>query len=439
MNASAPTRSSLTITREDHDREVIVQGWVQDVRNLGGISFVILRDKHGVLQIAVPKKKVPLEIFEVLTAIPRESVVRISGVVKESKQAKMGFEIVPTSVEVLSRAASPLPLGVVDKVGVEVETRFNNRFMDLRKAETRAVFEIKSLVLDLINDYLRNEGFVEVFTPKIVASGAEGGASLFEIKYFDRAAYLAQSPQLYKQMLMSTGLDRVYEIGPAFRAEPSDTIRHVSEFISFDGEMAFISSQRDVMDTIERCMLSVVKGVMERGSKHLEALGTTVTLPRSPFPVLTYSNAVEILISEGRPIEEGEDLGTEDEKALGEVMRSKGHDMYWILEYPEASKPFYIMEKDGTPFSHSFDLDYMGQEIASGGQREHRYDMLVSRMKKKGLDVSSFKFYLDAFMYGMPPHGGWGLGLERLVQKMLGLPNVREAILFPRDRNRLTP
>jgi len=439
MNASAPTRSSLTITREDHDREVIVQGWVQDVRNLGGISFVILRDKHGVLQIAVPKKKVPLEIFEVLTAIPRESVVRISGVVKESKQAKMGFEIVPTSVEVLSRAASPLPLGVVDKVGVEVETRFNNRFMDLRKAETRAVFEIKSLVLDLINDYLRNEGFVEVFTPKIVASGAEGGASLFEIKYFDRAAYLAQSPQLYKQMLMSTGLDRVYEIGPAFRAEPSDTIRHVSEFISFDGEMAFISSQRDVMDTIEGCMLSVVKGVMERGSKHLEALGTTVTLPRSPFPVLTYSNAVEILISEGRPIEEGEDLGTEDEKALGEVMRSKGHDMYWILEYPEASKPFYIMEKDGTPFSHSFDLDYMGQEIASGGQREHRYDMLVSRMEKKGLDVSSFKFYLDAFMYGMPPHGGWGLGLERLVQKMLGLPNVREAILFPRDRNRLTP
>jgi aspartyl-tRNA synthetase len=439
MNSSVPTRSSLTITEEDYDREVAVQGWVQDVRNLGGISFVILRDKHGVLQIAVPKKKVPPEIFDELTSVSRESVVRISGIVKESNQAKMGFEIVPTSVEVLSRAASPLPLGVVDKVGVEIETRYNNRFMDLRKADVRAVFEIKSMVLDLIDEYLRNEGFVEVFTPKIVASGAEGGASLFEIKYFDKIAYLAQSPQLYKQMLMSTGLDRVYEIGPAFRAEPSDTIRHVSEFISYDGEMAFVSSQRDVMDTIEGCMLHIIKGIMERGSKHLEVLGTAVTLPRSPFPVLTYSNAVEKLISEGRPMKEGEDLGTEDEKALGEFMRSKGYDMYWIVEYPEASKPFYIMEKDGTPFSHSFDLDYLGQEIASGGQREHRYDMLISRMEKKGLDVSSFKFYLDAFMYGMPPHGGWGLGLERLVQKMLGLPNVREAILFPRDRNRLTP
>jgi aspartyl-tRNA synthetase len=439
MNSSVPTRSSLTITEEDYDQEVAVQGWVQDVRNLGGISFVILRDKHGVLQIAVPKKKVPPEIFDELTSVSRESVVRISGIVKESNQAKMGFEIVPTSVEVLSRAASPLPLGVVDKVGVEIETRYNNRFMDLRKADARAVFEIKSMVLDLIDEYLRNEGFVEVFTPKIVASGAEGGASLFEIKYFDKIAYLAQSPQLYKQMLMSTGLDRVYEIGPAFRAEPSDTIRHVSEFISYDGEMAFVSSQRDVMDTIEGCMLHIIKGIMEKGSKHLEVLGTAVTLPRSPFPVLTYSNAVEKLISEGRPMKEGEDLGTEDEKALGEFMRSKGYDMYWIIEYPEASKPFYIMEKDGTPFSHSFDLDYLGQEIASGGQREHRYDMLISRMEKKGLDVSSFKFYLDAFMYGMPPHGGWGLGLERLVQKMLGLPNVREAILFPRDRNRLTP
>jgi aspartyl-tRNA synthetase len=439
MNSSVPTRNSLTITEEDYDQEVAVQGWVQDVRNLGGISFVILRDKHGVLQIAVPKKKVPPEIFDELTSVSRESVVRISGIVKESNQAKMGFEIVPTSVEVLSRAASPLPLGVVDKVGVEIETRYNNRFMDLRKADARAVFEIKSMVLDLIDEYLRNEGFVEVFTPKIVASGAEGGASLFEIKYFDKIAYLAQSPQLYKQMLMSTGLDRVYEIGPAFRAEPSDTIRHVSEFISYDGEMAFVSSQRDVMDTIEGCMLHIIKGIMEKGSKHLEVLGTAVTLPRSPFPVLTYSNAVEKLISEGRPMKEGEDLGTEDEKALGEFMISKGYDIYWIVEYPEASKPFYIMEKDGTPFSHSFDLDYLGQEIASGGQREHRYDMLISRMEKKGLDVSSFKFYLDAFMYGMPPHGGWGLGLERLVQKMLGLPNVREAILFPRDRNRLTP
>ncbi len=439
MSENIPMRNSLTVTKEDYEREVTVQGWVQDVRNLGGISFVILRDHHGVLQIAVPKKKVPAEVFEILTSIPRESVVGISGIVKESKQAKMGFEILPNAVEVLSRAASPLPLGVVDKVGVEVETRFNNRFMDLRKSEVRAIFEVKSLVLDLIGRYLGEKGFVEVFTPKIVASGAEGGASLFEVKYFDKSAYLAQSPQLYKQILMSTGLDRVYEIGPAFRAEPSDTVRHVSEFISFDGEMAFISSQWDVMNVIEGCVLHAIKGVLQNGTKQLETLGIHIDVPKTPFPILTYSSVIELLSSEGRQISEGEDLGTEDERTLGEIMKSKGYDMYWIVEYPEGSKPFYIMEKEGTLFSHSFDLDYLGQEIASGGQREHRYDLLVRRMEKKGLDISSFKFYLDAFAYGMPPHGGWGLGVERFVQKMLGLPNIREAILFPRDRNRLTP
>ncbi len=439
MSERPPVRNSGTVSKDDFGREVTVKGWVQDVRNLGGISFVILRDRFGIIQIAMPKKKTPPEVFDILTNLPRESVVAVEGTAKESTQAKMGYEVVPNAVEVLSRAASPLPLGVADKVGVEIETRYNNRYLDLRKPEIRAVFEIKSLALDLIDAFLKEKDFIEVFTPKIVASGAEGGATLFPVKYFDKEAYLAQSPQLYKQILMSTGLDQVYEIAPAFRAEPSDTIRHVSEFISFDGEMAFIESQRDVLDLIEGCMQAMIEGVIDRGQKSLELVGAQVNLPRVPYPVLTYSDAVGILASEGMEIQEGEDLGTEGEKLLGEVMSSRGNEMYWIIEYPEASKPFYIMEKDGTPFSHSFDLDYNGQEIASGGQREHRHGRLVERMRKKGLDPSSFEFYLNAFAYGMPPHGGWGLGLERLIQKMLGLANIREAILFPRDRNRLTP
>lgn len=439
MTDVPPVRSSSAIASEDFDREVVVQGWVQDVRNLGGISFLILRDHAGLVQIAAPKKKVPQEVYDIIVSLPRESVVRIRGVAKRSNQAKLGFEVVPTAIEVLSRAASPLPLGVVDKVGAETETRFNNRFMDLRKPETRAVFEIKSAILQMIDEYLESQGFTEVFTPKIVASGAEGGASLFEIRYFDRKAYLAQSPQLYKQILMSTGLDKVYEVAPAFRAEPSDTIRHVSEFISFDGEMAFISSQRDVMDVVEGCTKAVVEGVAGCCARQLEAIGLEVSVPRSPYPVLTYSEAVDILISEGMTVAEGEDIGTEGEKALGEVMRSRGFEIYWIIEYPEESKPFYIMEKEGTPYSHSFDLDYRGQEIASGGQREHRYDALLARMEKKALDASTFRFYLEAFRYGMPPHGGWGLGVERFVQALLGLQNIREAILFPRDRNRLAP
>lgn len=432
-------RTSKTLTPADADAEVVVQGWAQDVRNLGGISFLQLRDRYGIIQITAPRKKTAPEIMEVMASLPRESVVRVIGTAKASAQAKSGVEVLPTRMEVISAAAAPLPMGVIDKVNVEPDTRFNHRFMDLRKPELRAVFEIKSTVLNLIDRYLVDNGFVEVFTPKLVASGAEGGATLFELRYFDKCAYLAQSPQLYKQMLMSTGMDRVFEIGPAFRAEPSDTVRHVSEFISFDGEMAFIESQRDVQKMIEGCTQSVIKGVIEQCDHQLKVLGADVELPKAPYPIIPYEEAVEMVKAEGMKIALGDDLGTEGEKLLGDIMSRQGNDMYWIEEYPEEAKPFYIMEKDGTPYSYSFDLDYKGQEISSGGQREHRYDRLVARMEKKGLDPDSFTFYLEAFKFGMPPHGGWGLGVERFIQKMLDLPNIREAILFPRDRIRLIP
>jgi len=436
---SAVIRYSKSIGAEDFEKEITIEGWVQEVRALGGITFVIVRDRYGVVQVAVPKKKVPPELFSAMTSLSRESVARITGVVKRSEQAKAGFELVPILMDVTSPAQSPLPMGVVDKVSVEPETRFDQRFMDLRKPDVRAVFEIKSVALRLIDEYLIKNGFVEVFTPKIVASGAEGGATLFSIDYFGKKAYLAQSPQLYKQMLMSTGLDRVFEIGPAFRAEPSDTIRHVSEFISFDAEMSHISSMRDVLDVLEGCVQHTVEGVARQATEHLTKLGTQVRVPKTPYPVITYADAVERVQGQGMDLNIGDDLGTEGEKALGQIMAAEGYDIYWIVEYPEEAKPFYIMEKDGTPYSYSFDLDYCGQEIASGGQREHRYDRLVQRFVKKGLDPEAFKFYTNAFAYGMPPHGGWGLGVERLVQKMLGLPNIRETILFPRDRNRLIP
>jgi aspartyl-tRNA synthetase len=213
----------------------------------------------------------------------------------------------------------------------------------------------------------------------------------------------------------------------------------VSEFVSFDGELAFIDSMADVLDVVERCTQSVIRGVADKAGPQLEVLNASVSVPKAPYPVIEYRDAVEMVQATGMRLELGDDLGTEGEKALGAVMKEKGNDMYWIVEYPEEAKPFYIMEKDGTPYSFSFDLDYKGQEISSGGQREHRYDRLVARMQKKGLDPQAFNFYLDAFKFGMPPHGGWGLGIERLVQKMLDLPNIRETILFPRDRVRLVP
>ncbi|MCL2786709.1 MAG: aspartate--tRNA(Asn) ligase [Methanomassiliicoccaceae archaeon] len=422
-----------------NDTSVTMEGWVQDIRNLGGISFVILRDRFGTVQITLPKKKIDPELFEGLTSLSRESVVSVTGEVKASDQTELGLEIIPSSFIVHSNAAVPLPMGVIDRVNTEMDTRLNNRFMDLRKPEIRAIFELKSLMLDLLDEAMRENGFTQVSTPKLSESGAEGGATLFKVDYFGRPAYLAQSPQLYKQMLMSTGLDRVYEIGPAFRAEHSNTNRHVTEFISFDGEMSWISSQSDVMAMIERIMDHILKGLKERGEDQLKVLGKDVNVPAAPYPVLTYSECIKMLIATGMDIKDGDDLGTEGEKMIGDIMAEKGHELYWIAEYPEQEKPFYIMEKDGTKFSYSFDLDYKGQEISSGGQREHRYEKLVERMRKKGLDPESFDFYLNAFKYGMPPHGGWGIGIERLLVKMLDLPNVREAILFPRDMSRLSP
>lgn len=421
------------------DGTVSVGGWVQDIRNLGGISFITMRDKCGTYQVTMPKKKIDPELFGMLTTLSRESVLRIEGEVKESNQTATGWEIIPSAAEVISPAAVPLPLGVVDKVNVEMDTRLNHRFMDLRKPEVRAIFELKAIMVELIEEAVRTNGFEQVYTPKISAAGAEGGAELFRVQYFDRPAYLAQSPQLYKQILMSTGLDRVYEIGPAFRAEQSNTNRHVTEFISFDGEMSWIVNEEEVMAMIEEIVDHVLRGLKERGAKQLEILGKEINIPARPYPILTYSECLSIVQAAGLSLKEGDDLGTEGEKIVGEHMAAKGCDLYFIAEYPEEAKPFYIMEKDGTPYSFSFDMDYKGQEISSGGQREHRYDKLIERMEKKGLDPEDFSFYLESFRYGMPPHGGWGIGIERLLVKALDLPNIREAILFPRDPARLSP
>ena len=430
-------RDSGNISKEDGI--VTVKGWVQDIRNLGGISFITLRDRHGTLQITMPKKKIEPDLFEALTKLPRESVVSVTGEVKESNQTALGVELIPSAFELYSEAGVPLPMGVVDKVNVEMDTRLNHRFMDLRKPEARAVFEIRSLAVELISEAMVGNGFVNINTPKIVASGAEGGATLFGIDYFGRKAYLAQSPQLYKQMLMSTGLDRVFELGPAFRAEHSNTNRHVTEFISFDGEMAWIEGQGDVMAMIENVIDHILVNLKEKGKKYLEILGKELIIPKRPYPVLTYTECMKMVADRGLSLKDGDDLGTEGEKIVGDIMSEKGNDLYFIVEYPEEAKPFYIMEKDGTDLSFSFDLDYKGQEVSSGGQREHRYPELLKRMEKKGLDPKDFESYLDAFRYGMPPHGGWGIGVDRVVTKILDLPNVREAILFPRDISRLTP
>jgi nondiscriminating aspartyl-tRNA synthetase len=432
-------RSFSTITPADHEKEVSLAGWVEDVRNLGGIAFLILRQRSGTFQSTI-KKKAHEDLFNRASKVVRESVVAVRGTVQPNPQARNGWELLATSFDVLSPAAAPLPLPIADKVGAEVDTRFDNRVLDLRKPERRAIFRVRSLVAAAFRSSLDRQGFVEVHTPKLAGAGAEGGATLFETNYFGRRAFLSQSPQLYKQMLMSTGLDRVYELAPAFRAEPSDTIRHVTEFTSFDGEVAWIERMEDFFPFLEGAVDAAFERVRTEAKSELELLQVEPKRPTLPLKRISYTEGLEILRGHGRRLRDGDDLDTESEKVLGQAMAKEGHDLYFVTEYPSGIKPFYVMPKSDEPaYSHSFDLEYKGDEMASGGQREHRYDHLVAKIKEKGLNPESFEFYLKAFRYGMPPHGGWGFGLDRFVQKLLGLPNIREAILFPHDRVRLVP
>lgn len=436
------TNRTKEIMPEMDGKDVKVGGWLQDSRNLGGIVFGILRDRYGTVQITARKKDNP-ELARIIAETPRESVIFVIGKVARSDKTPRGLEIIPSKISVESPAESPLPLGVVDKVGAELDTRLNNRYIDLRKTEISKIFEIKSEVLFAIRSYLRSLGFIEVQTPKIGAAGAEGGSTLFKVDYFGKEAYLAQSPQLYKQNLMAAGFDKVYEIGPAFRAEASDTVRHLAEFTSLDIEMSFIESSEDVMDVAQGITYEAMRHLKERCANLLRETGAKIELPRLPFRRIPYPEAVELANSEGAKIRQGDDLGTEGEKALGSaVWKNYREELYFITEFPTELKrsTFYAMRRDDNPdITTYFDLDFRGQEIVSGGQREHRLLKLIAQMKENNLDPARFGFYIEAFKYGMPPHGGFGYGVERFVQKLLDLPNIREAILYPRDRLRLTP
>ncbi|MBN2603050.1 MAG: aspartate--tRNA(Asn) ligase [Candidatus Thermoplasmatota archaeon] len=430
------THYSKDVTKDYFGKNITVAGWVEDIRNIGSLAFVILRDRLGTLQITAFKKKHP-ELFDMLVNITRESVISVYGFCKQSDKARNGYEIIPEEVKILSLAETPLPLGVVDKVESELDTRLDNRFIDLRKPELQALFKIRNEIISSVHNYLRSENFIEVHTPKIIASSSEGGTDVFRLKYFEREAFLAQSPQLYKQTLMATGLDRVYEIAWYFRAEEHNTRRHLNESTAIDVEMAFIKNEEDVMKILENLVYNMWKKASEC-KEELTILKREINLPNLPFIRLTYDEVLKLLNKNGYDVKWGDDLTTEQEKILGDIMQKKGHEFYFITKYPLESKPFYTMP-DGEKLSRGFDLECKGMELSSGSQRIHDKELLEKRMKACGLDAAQFESYLKAFRYGIPPHGGFGFGIERFIMELLDIQNVRECILFPRDRNRLTP
>ena len=411
------------------NKKVELAGWVKNTRALGKIKFLVLRDISGEIQVTAVGSETDKKIFELIDKIPRESVVSIVGEVKDSKQAPGGKEILPTELIVLNKAEELL-IDISDNSKTELPKRLDYRFLDFHRKKTQAIFRIQNVITNTFREHFYKKGFFEMQPPCIISAASEGGTELFEVKYFEKKAYLAQSPQLYKQML-ACSMEKVFTITPVWRAEKHNTTRHINEIRQMDIEVAF-KNQMEIMKEEEEVVIDIVKTVLEKCKEELEILGVKLKVPKGIY--LSYEDAIKKV---GGKI--GEDFTPEQEVKLCAMYPG---DLVFTHSWPASLKPFYIMPKDGkedSKVSEGFDALYLGVEITSGGQRIHLPELLIKRIKAKGLNPKNFESYIDSFKYGAPPHAGWSIGLERITQKICGLDNIKEATMFPRDRDRLTP
>ena len=411
------------------DQDVILTGWVEDLRKMGKMTFLTLRDVTAITQIILTD-----ELTKTVEGITRQSVVRVTGKVQDTRARDFEYEIKANEISILAKAVYPLPIDPIGRLESHIDNRLNTRALDMRNQKTASIFKIRHHVLASLRKTLSEKKFIEITTPKIIGSASEGGANLFSLDYFGKQAYLAQSPQLYKEQ-MTIGLERVFEIASFYRAEKSHTGRHLSEFTSVDIEAAFMN-YTDVMNVLEDLVVDTFKYVSENCKKELEIIGNKTITSDHPFEKITYSQALDELKEKDVKLEFGDDLLDSHLRILGENHPS----FYFLTDWPIKLKPFYIAEKqDNVELSESFDLQYGYLELSSGGSRLHNPEKIKSRLKEQNLDPSKFSEHLQAFDWGMPPHAGWGLGLERLLTIILGIDNVREVILYPRDPERLKP
>lgn len=428
------THISLDIGPELDGQEVTVMGWVSSIRRQGGITFLILQDKDGVAQVTVIKGKAPEKILKRIDELSTHTVVAVKGKLKSTEKAPQGAEIIPEDIRVLNTATRNPPFSIFGGKLPNIDKRLDIRSLELRRPKPRAIFKIRHVAAAAVREFLSNNGYLEVQTPKIIASATEGGASLFPVLYYDKEAFLAQSPQLYKEQLTMC-FEKIFEVGPVFRAEPSRTLRHLAEIISIDVEEAYVS-YLDVMSTLEQLVHHTLKTVADRCMDAVTELGIEVKIPRLPFKRYTYSEVLDILHDAGDKTAWGEDLSTAAMKKFGDIYPG----FYFITDWPTASKPFYIKPRTDKPeISEAFDLMAGSLEISSGGTRVSSKRLLTKRLKEQGLKPRMFEYHLKLFDYGMPPHAGFGLGLDRFMMVITQEENIREVTLFPRDRLRLTP
>ena len=428
---------TLAIDVKNHvGEEIMLKGWVFQIRPVGKIKFVILRDRTGVVQTIILNKEIDISNIE------RESVVTIYGKPKIEKQAPGGFEVEVTGIEIIEKAQSPLPFEVnraTELTNVKIDTILDHRPFSLRNSELASIFRVQAEIVRAFAEFMRADGFLEIHTSKIISAGTEGGTNLFPIEYFEQRAYLAQSPQFYKQMMVGAGFERVFEVGFVYRAEDHETSRHINEYLSLDFEMGFIESEQDVINEEIRLLKYMFDSIQKNCAEELKL--HNVTLPKiDAIPQIRLSEAIKIIKEKyNKKMEIENDLDPEGERLICEYAKQEfNSDLVYITYYPASGRPFYTMPAENG-LTKGFDLLYKGLEVTTGSQRIHNFQMLVDNMRKFGLKPESFEFYLEIFRYGMPPHGGLAIGTERLTQQILNLKNIREASLFPRDRYRLTP
>jgi nondiscriminating aspartyl-tRNA synthetase len=434
------TRILISQLPEQIDQRVTIRGWVQAIRDQKSVQFVIVRDETGMAQVVLPKAEPPSDLNERVSALTAESAVTITGTVAADERVKLGgleLKLEELAVDSLAEPEVPIaPDSALDK-------RIDWRYLDLRRPDRRLIFEVQTTTERAMRDYWRKQGFIELHSPKLMGSASESGAELFKVDYFERVAYLAQSPQFYKQMAMAAGFGKVFEVGPVFRANPSFTSRHDTEFTSVDVEIAWIESHEDVMAFEEGWLAHVLAAVEEtHGEQIASTFETELVVPSVPFPRVTLEDAKELLREHGHEAPGvGHDLDPPSERALSAIVKElHGHEFAFVTDYPTTVRPFYHMRHPDQPtLTKSFDLLWRGVELTTGAQREHRYEQLLVQAEDKGVDVGPIQYYLDFFRYGAPPHGGFGFGLTRLLMQMLGQENVREVTFLYRGPHRLEP
>ena len=416
------------------DKGVVLAGWLHELRDLGKVKFLLLRDVSGIVQCVLKDKK----LFKKFSELTTESVIAVKGVVKKAavkspEVTRKEIEVEVKELEMINKAET-LPITVTEKgIRIALPKRLDYRVIDLRKPRTMAIFKIQSQIIYAFREFFSSKGFIEIQTPCIIATASEGGTALFPVRYFEKKAFLAQSPQLYKQ-LAAISLEKVFCTVPVFRAEKHNTTRHLNESRQMDIEVAF-ADDFDVMKLLEECVKFIVKKVKERCKDELNILKISLKVPKAKY--LSYEETIEILNKNGLKLRYGQDLTPEAEKKLCSLFPNT---IVFVHSWPLSLKPFYIWPKNEKKgISAGFDALFNGIEISSGGQRVHKPDVLIKQLKEKGLNPSNFKSYVDAFRYGSPFHSGWSIGLERFTMALLKLENIREACIWPRDRERLTP